>query len=113
MNCSLNGIILACNGFLEWLEHHLLSCPSKAFFHYDCPGCGMQRSMLALFKGDLVQSLQLYPATIPIFILVAYTLLHLKFSFKNGAVVIKWMYVFCTVIVFGVYIYKIVTHKIF
>ncbi|MDR1632593.1 MAG: DUF2752 domain-containing protein [Dysgonamonadaceae bacterium] len=32
--------------FVEWLKDHLLTCPSKHFFHTDCPGCGLQRSVL-------------------------------------------------------------------
>jgi hypothetical protein len=54
---------------IKWVEDYLLTCPSKHFFHVDCPGCGLQRSVLALFEGDLVKSFQLYPATIPIFFL--------------------------------------------
>ena len=94
------------------MEIPLLPCPIKHFFHIDCPGCGMQRSILALLDGDFLKSLSLYPATIPIFVLLIYTALHLKFDFKQGAAVIKWGYIGCTAIITGFYIYKIVTHKI-
>ncbi len=98
---------------LEWLKQHLLTCPSKYFFHIDCPGCGMQRSILYLLQGDFKESLAIYPATIPIFALITFTLFHLKFNFKSGADVIKWGYIICTVIVMSFYIYKIINYKIF
>ena len=89
----------------------LLPCPIKHFFHIDCPGCGLQRSILALLEGDLGKSLSLYPATILIFVLLIYTALHLKFDFKHGAAIIKWGYIACTAVIVGFYIYKLVTHK--
>ena len=94
------------------MEIPLLPCPVKHFFHLECPGCGLQRSILALLEGDLGKSLSFYPATIPIFALLIYTALHLKFNFKQGAAIIKWGYIGCTAIIVGFYIYKIVTHKI-
>lgn len=94
------------------MEIPLLPCPAKHFFHIDCPGCGMQRSIIALLKGNLIESLSLYPATIPIFALLIYTALHLKFNFKQGATIVKWGYTGCVAVVVSFYIYKIVTHKI-
>jgi hypothetical protein len=94
------------------MEIPLLPCPIKYVFHIDCPGCGLQRSIIALFKGNLMESLSLYPATIPIFALLIYTALHLKFDFKQGAAVIQWSYIGCTAVIVGFYIYKIVTHKL-
>ncbi|MDR2622042.1 MAG: DUF2752 domain-containing protein [Dysgonamonadaceae bacterium] len=98
--------------FVQWIEDHLLTCPSKHFFHIDCPGCGLQRSVLALFEGDLVKSVQLYPATIPILFCFIFTALHLKFDFKHGAEIIKWSYILSATIIFVFYCYKIFTYKL-
>ena len=92
--------------FIQWIENHLLTCPSKHFFYVDCPGCGLQRSILALFEGDLVKSLQLYPATIPILFCFIFTALHLKFNFKQGAEIIKWSYILSVTIILISYFYK-------
>lgn len=46
----------------------MIPCFFKQLFGFDCPGCGFQRSFIALLKGDVVYSLKLYPATIPIII---------------------------------------------
>lgn len=79
----------------------------------DCPGCGLQRSYVALLKGDIVSSFQLYPAAVPILLMVIYLFLHLIFKFKNGAFVLSRLYISCAIIVLVHYIYKIATHQIF
>jgi hypothetical protein len=98
---------------IEWLKEHLLTCPSKHFFHIDCPGCGLQRSLVALLEGDVGESLRLYPATIPIIFMLCFTALHLKFDFRNGAAIIRWNFVLNVVIITVFYFYKIFTLKIF
>jgi len=99
-------------GLIEWLKNHLLTCPSKQFFHFDCPGCGLQRSIITLLEGDLVKSVQLYPATIPILFCLIFTALHLKFKFKFGPEIIKGAYILSSLIIVVSYIYKIFTHQI-
>lgn len=99
-------------GFLHWLEHNLLRCPIKQNFGIDCPGCGIQRSFVALMKGDVLESLKFYPATIPIITLFALTIVHLKFDLKNGAFFIKLLYIAITLIIVINYTYKIFTHQL-
>ena len=77
----------------------------------DCPGCGLQRSYIALLKGNVTESLQLYPAAIPILLLFVYLLLHLFIRFKNGAKVLTAGYIFCALIIVVYYIYKVVTNQ--
>ena len=107
-------LMLASNGggFFHWLKHHLITCPFKSLTGVDCPGCGIQRSILALFQGDFLQSLKLYPATIPIIGLFAFTIIHLKFDVKNGAFFIKMLYIAITLIIVTNYIYKILTNQL-
>jgi len=59
-------ILFAFSEFLEEADLHLIPCPIKYLMGYDCPGCGFQRSVIALLNGDLYQSLHFYPATIPL-----------------------------------------------
>lgn len=108
----LSVILLGGKGFVHWLEHNLLSCPIKQNFGIDCPGCGIQRSFVALFQGDFIPSFKLYPATIPIIALFALTIIHLKFELKNGAFFIKFLYIAITLIIVINYIYKIFTHQL-
>lgn len=97
---------------VNWMERNMLTCPSKKWLHMDCPGCGLQRSVIALFRGDIHTSLSLYPATIPLLVLVAFTALHLKFDFRHGAAVIKYLQLGAASIILVFYIYKVLNHKL-
>ncbi|MGD1844850.1 MAG: DUF2752 domain-containing protein [Salibacteraceae bacterium] len=66
------------------LKDHLLPCHIKQVTGIDCPGCGFQRACLALCRGDLMQSLELFPALLPMLALGLFLLLHLKFRFSFG-----------------------------
>ncbi|WP_410478213.1 DUF2752 domain-containing protein [Pedobacter aquatilis] len=96
--------------FFDWLSHHLLTCPFKAYFGFDCPGCGFQRSIIAFLKGNIIDSFKIYPATIPLIFLFCFTMLHLKMDFRFGAQLIKLMFIGIAVIILINYIYKIYNH---
>jgi hypothetical protein len=76
----------------------------------DCPGCGLQRSILMLLKGDFVASLHMYWATIPILLMFAFLVLHLKFRFNKGLTILMWMYGGNTFLIICNYIYKLTMH---
>ncbi len=97
---------------MDWLAAHLLRCPFKQMFLIDCPGCGLQRSFVALLRGDVSQSWRLYPAMLPILFLVIFTGLHLRFQFRQGAFIIKLFYIFISLVIFINYIVKIKTHQL-
>lgn len=94
-------------GMTQWLQSHLLTCPFKALTGYDCPGCGLQRSVIALLQGDVIKSMELYPGTIPI-ILLALSGIFEKYIPKNRkAVINKSLYIGTLVIITGSYLIKL------
>ena len=98
---------------ITFLERHQLPCPSRALFHIDCPGCGMQRSFVCLLKGDLRNSLELHPATMPMIALLLFFILHLVFKFNKGARILVFLQFSVAFITLAFYIYKIYQNKIF
>ncbi len=66
----------------------MIDCGWKKTTGLDCPACGMQRSTLSLLKGELLESIQLFPALIPLILLLIYTILHL---FKPSMFPAKWI----------------------
>ena len=40
----------------------MIPCLSKTLFGVECLGCGFQRSLLLLLKGDFMAAFQMYPA---------------------------------------------------
>jgi len=99
-------------GFFDWLSHHLFTCPFKAQFGFDCPGCGLQRSGVALLQGNFIESFKIYPPTIFMVFLCVYTVLHLKLDFRFGALVIKSTFITIAVLIVINYIYKIYNHQL-
>lgn len=94
---------------IEWLESHMQSCFYKKYFGVECPGCGMQRSFVELLKGNLYESFLMFPALIPTITLILFLILHLIFKFKNGANILKNLFIINTTIVVLSYIYKLLT----
>ncbi|WP_410478384.1 DUF2752 domain-containing protein [Pedobacter agri] len=74
---------------IDWLQNHLIPCPFKALTGIDCPGCGFQRSLIALLQGNLANSWHYYPPTIPLIILFLIAGIHYRFPVKNNSLVIK------------------------
>jgi len=93
---------------IYWLEKHQMSCFYKKYLGIDCPGCGMQRAFIELLKGNLLESFKTFPALLPIFFMLVYLVLHLKFKFNKGAFYLTIMFIFTTVIIISHFIYKII-----
>jgi hypothetical protein len=94
---------------IHWMEEHMMTCPYKMISGFDCPGCGMQRSFIELLKGNLKESLLLYPALLPVLFTLGLTAAHLKFRFRNGANVIKYSFIASTAIVLLSYTIKMLS----
>lgn len=92
---------------LHWLESHMMPCFYKKYFGVDCPGCGMQRSAIELLKGNFAESLHLFPALIPIMIMVGFLGLHLVFKFENGGTWLKYIFIGVATIITISYIAKL------
>ncbi|MEJ7692905.1 DUF2752 domain-containing protein [Daejeonella sp.] len=76
---------------MEWIEHNLFRCLFKTLTGWDCPGCGFQRSILSLIKGDIQNSFFLYPATTPILLLIVWSIIRTRYTVKNSEMVTRAM----------------------
>jgi hypothetical protein len=97
-------------GFIHWLEGHLMPCFYKKTFGIECPGCGMQRSLIELLHGNFVESFHLYPALLPTLIMFLFLFAHLVFKFRKGAQILQNMFIFTVAVIVISYIYKIINH---
>ncbi len=92
---------------IEYLENHMASCQFKSITGFDCLGCGFQRSFIALLKGDLLLSIQLYPGLIPFFITILLVAYQLIFQKEKGGYYILYSFITTTIIVLGNFILKL------
>jgi hypothetical protein len=83
---------------ITWLEHHLFSCFFKSNFGIECPGCGMQRSLISLLKGNIVESIQYHAALIPFIITLIFLILQLKIKHVHGGKWVMWGFIVTTAI---------------
>jgi hypothetical protein len=100
------------NSIIEWLQTHMQSCFYKKYFGMECPGCGMQRALIELLKGNIWDSITLYPALLPTIFMVVYLILHIIFSFKNGAAVVKYSFIINVILILANYIAKQIIYGI-
>ena len=63
----------------------MLPCFTKKLFGFDCPGCGLQRSLVHLAKGEFGAAFEMYPAIYPMLFLFGFLALSklLKIKFSN------------------------------
>jgi len=97
------------DNLIHWLESHLQSCFYKKYLGIECPGCGMQRSFIELLKGNLWESIVMYPALIPTIIMIGFLFVQIILKFKNGGTYLKYLFIFNAVIIVLNYIYKLLT----
>ena len=97
-----------CTGFVDWLEKRQMPCFYKSFLGIECPGCGMQRALIALLRGEFLYSLKLYPALIPTIVMIVFLAIHLIFKLKNGAKILLYMFIINAVIIVVAYLYKMI-----
>lgn len=96
------------HNIINWLEAHELSCFFIKTFGIECPGCGTQRAFIFLLKGDLVRSFQIYPPLLPLLSLMLFLALHLIFKFKNGGVLLKYVFLVTAFSVLLNFIYRLI-----
>ena len=94
--------------FIEWLEKRQLACFYKSVFGVECPACGIQRAFIALLRGDIIESISLFPALIPTIFMLIFLVVHVIFKLKNGAKILISLLIFNVVIIFISYIYKLI-----
>lgn len=63
---------------IQWLQEHMLPCVFKGTTGLSCPGCGLQRALISLFKGEVLDSIIQFPPLIPILSLLLLIILKLN-----------------------------------
>ncbi|WP_426430222.1 DUF2752 domain-containing protein [Winogradskyella sp. HB-48] len=78
---------------IKSIEDYMLPCMWKKTFNVDCMGCGMQRSIALILKGELIAAFYMYPAIYTLICMFIFFIFHLKFHFKNGHKIILGLFI--------------------
>lgn len=65
------------------MEEYMLPCMSKKLFGIECLGCGTQRAIVLLFKGEFVEAFKMYPPIYTLLLLFLFIFLHLIDKSRN------------------------------
>lgn len=85
-------MVLIMNIAVHWLSEHMLPCFFRGTFGLPCPGCGLQRGVLHLLQGHLLEAMKIYPPLFPSFFLIGILLLVLKKDFRGKAALLYATY---------------------
>lgn len=91
---------------ISWLEQNLLSCFFKTNFGIECLGCGMQRALIELLKGNLIVSLNYNISLIPFILMVISLIVQLIIKHPKGSFVTLTLFVTTATLSIGHYVYK-------
>nr|WP_109608944.1 DUF2752 domain-containing protein [Mucilaginibacter oryzae] len=96
---------------VRWLQNHLITCPFKKLTGIDCPGCGMQRAVIALLKGEIYNSFKYYPACIAVLVTALFVILSKRYRFNKTQILKKAFYSITLSIIIVSYVIKL--YKLF
>ena len=91
--------------FIE-LQDYMLPCINKKIFGIDCLGCGLQRSILLLLKGDYIEAFYMYPAVYTLIVLLAFVIVNYRKKFKNSKKIITTLVILNSIIIVTSYVIK-------
>lgn len=78
---------------LEWLETHQLPCLFREIFGIICPGCGFQRALLLLLRGEVGEAFCVWSGLLPLGVFIVLIIVRIA-GIKNIGKTIK-KYGFC------------------
>lgn len=87
-------------------EDYMLPCMNKSLFGIDCMGCGTQRALILLSKGEFKEAFYMFPAIYTTILLFLFLGLHFIDKSRNYHKLIVPMAILNAVIMVISYIYK-------
>ncbi|WP_430468370.1 DUF2752 domain-containing protein [Winogradskyella ouciana] len=92
---------------IKGIEDYMLPCLNKKLFGFECMGCGLQRSLALLIKGEFISAFYMYPAIYTLIALIGFIILNSFKNFKNGNKIITILAILNVVIIIVSYLLKL------
>jgi len=90
------------------MEKYMLPCFSKQLFGLDCPGCGSQRALFLVLRGEFSLGFEMFPAiytSILFFVFLALQLLNRSRDYTKALIALA---IGNGLLIFVSYLYKII-----
>lgn len=88
------------------MEEYMLPCMNKSIFGVDCMGCGMQRSLLLLSKGEFMEAFKMFPALYTTILFFLVVILHFMDKSRNYLKLIVSLAIINALVLIIAYAYK-------
>lgn len=88
-------------------EDYMLPCLSKQLLGIECFGCGIQRSVVLLFRGEFVAAFKMYPAIYTLILLFVFIILNVFIKFKYSSKIISVLAIINILIIIISYFLKL------
>lgn len=92
---------------IKGLEDYMLPCLNKKFFGFECMGCGLQRSIILILKGEFVAAFFMYPAVYTLIALFGFIVINTFKGFKNGTKIITILAILNVITIIVSYLIKL------
>ncbi len=90
---------------MNW-ENYMIPCLSKALFGLECPGCGAQRGLLLVLKGEFSAAFHMYPPIYTTLLFFGFLGLHFLDKSRNYHKIVTSLAVVNAVFMIVAYFYK-------
>lgn len=88
------------------MEEYMMPCLSKSIFGIDCFGCGTQRALLLLVRGEFIAAFKMFPAVYTTILLFGIIGLHFIDKSRSYHKIIIATAIINALIMVIAYIYK-------
>jgi len=85
----------------------MLPCPVKVLTGIPCPGCGFQRSLLALLQGHWADSIEHYPSVIPLLMVLLFALIRRPLGIDKRNIVLHTLAIVSGWFMLAVYVVRL------
>lgn len=89
-------------------EKYMLPCLNKTLFGFECPGCGLQRSVALLFKGDFIGAFYMYPAIYTLILFFGFVAINNFWSIKHSNKIVIGLTIINLAVILTKYIFKLI-----
>lgn len=88
------------------LEKYMLPCVSKSIFGVECLGCGSQRALVLVCKGNFIDAFKMYPAIYTTLLFFIFLGLHFFDKSRNYSKTTIQLAILNMIIMIVAYFYK-------